>query len=61
MALLAELARRNIKNALSGARVAPNETAATYRWVEIGARDEKTASLDAARRVGHIYCGEKSP
>ena len=33
MALLAELAGRNVKNALSGARVAPNETAATtYRY-----------------------------
>ena len=37
LVLLSELSRRNIKQALSGVRVAPAEiSAATYRWVEVG-------------------------
>ena len=37
LVLLSELSRRNVKQALSGVRVAPSEiSAATYRWVEVG-------------------------
>ena len=37
LVLLSELSRRNVKQALSGVRVAPAEiSAATYRWVEVG-------------------------
>ena len=37
MVLLCEMSKKNVKQALSGVRVAPAETsAATYRWVEIG-------------------------
>ena len=37
LVLLSELSRRNVKQALSGVRVAPAEiSAATYRWVEAG-------------------------
>ena len=58
MVLLCELSRKNVKQALSGVRMAPAATAATtYRWVEIGPRDEKTAEEEAHRRVGHLYCG----
>ena len=58
LVLLSELARRNVKQALSGVRVAPSEiSAATYRWVEVGPRDDKTADEEAHRRVGHIFCG----
>ena len=58
LVLLSELSRRNVKQALSGVRVAPSEiSAATYRWVEVGPRDEKTADEEAHRRVGHIFCG----
>ena len=37
LVLLSELSRRNVKQALSGVRVAPSEiSASTYRWVEAG-------------------------
>ena len=37
LVLLSELSRRNVKQALSGVRVAPSEiSASTYRWVEVG-------------------------